>query len=208
MLNLEVLPVGPLRANCYLLGDPDGDSAVLIDPGDQAPTLLDWIGRRTISHILITHGDADHVGALAAVRTAVKAPVAIHPADAERFGIQAEHSLPHGTVIEAVGAAFHVFHVPGHTPGSVAFRIEEQDGPPRAIVGDAIFPGGPGHTRSPAALQTALRALASTVFTWPDETRLYPGHGEPTTVGAERAAFEAFTARPLPPDLHGDVTWR
>jgi hydroxyacylglutathione hydrolase len=95
-----------------------------------------------------------------------------------------------------------VVHVPGHTPGSVALRFDR-----RAIVGDAVFPGGPGHTDTPGALQTLLLSLQRTVFTWPDDTSLYPGHGDPTTVGDERPAFQAFLARPRPPDLCGDVTW-
>ena len=93
--------------------------------------------------------------------------------------------------------------VPGHTPGSVCLRL---DG--RAVVGDAIFPGGPGHTRSPEALAQSLVSLGLTVFTWPDETELYPGHGTPTTVGAERPAFEQFLQADHPPDLCGDVSWR
>jgi glyoxylase-like metal-dependent hydrolase (beta-lactamase superfamily II) len=181
---------------------------VLIDPGDQAQDLLDWIGEREIEYILITHGDADHVGALESVRATLQAPVGVHSKDAERFQIRADFHLEAGDRLKAAGVTLQVYHVPGHTPGSVAFLVEDPDGPPLAVVGDAIFPGGPGHTRSPEDLRTALEALAATVFTWPDETTLHPGHGDPTTVGAERAAFAAFTARPLPPGLHGDVTWR
>jgi glyoxylase-like metal-dependent hydrolase (beta-lactamase superfamily II) len=77
-----------------------------------------------------------------------------------------------------------------------------------AVVGDAIFPGGPGRTESPEALEQALAGLERTVFTWPDETALYPGHGEPTTVGRERPGFEAFLAAPRPAGLYGDVTWK
>jgi glyoxylase-like metal-dependent hydrolase (beta-lactamase superfamily II) len=77
----------------------------------------------------------------------------------------------------------------------------------RAIVGDAIFPGGPGHTASPDALQTALLSLQRTVFTWPDDTIFYPGHGDPGSVGEVRPAFQEFLARPRPADMCGDVTW-
>ena len=86
--------------------------------------------------------------------------------------------------------------------GSVCLRFDA-----RAIVGDVIFPGGPGHTSTPEELNQSLASLQRTVFTWPDETTLYPGHGQPTTVGQERAGFEAFLARPRPADLCGDVTW-
>ena len=95
-----------------------------------------------------------------------------------------------------------VIHVPGHTPGSEALRFDR-----RAIVGDAVFPAGPGHTGTPEALQTLLLSLQRTIFTWPDDTRLYPGHGESITVGAALSAFQEFLARPRPLDLCGDVTW-
>jgi glyoxylase-like metal-dependent hydrolase (beta-lactamase superfamily II) len=95
-----------------------------------------------------------------------------------------------------------VIHLPGHTPGSVCLRLNRI-----VIVGDTIFPGGPGYTESPQALAESLVSLGRTVFTWADETELYPGHGGPTTVGAERAAFERFLAADHPPDLCGELTW-
>jgi glyoxylase-like metal-dependent hydrolase (beta-lactamase superfamily II) len=96
-----------------------------------------------------------------------------------------------------------VVHVPGHTPGSVCLRLGKQ-----VIVGDAIFPGGPGHTTSPEALTQSLESLARRVFRWPDATELFPGHGSSTTVGAERESFEAFLAAERPANLCGDVAWR
>ncbi len=101
-----------------------------------------------------------------------------------------------------------IVHLPGHTPGSIGLQLIEESNFKRVVVGDAIFPGGPGQTSTPADLGLSLDTLARTVFTWPDSTELYPGHGVHTTVGAERAAFEAFRAKPLPPDLYGDVSWR
>jgi hydroxyacylglutathione hydrolase len=77
----------------------------------------------------------------------------------------------------------------------------------QTVVGDVIFPGGPGHTATPEALAQSIVSLGQTVFTWPDTTELHPGHGGATTVGAERPAFEQFIAAELPPDLCGDVSW-
>jgi len=129
--------------------------------------------------------------------------VGIHPAEAAAFGIRADFELRDGGRLWVGRCYVRLVHVPGHTPGSVALRFDR-----RAVVGDAIFPGGPGHTNSPEALQTALLSLQRTVFTWPDETSLYPGHGDSTTVGAERSAFQEFLARPRPSELCGDVTWQ
>jgi glyoxylase-like metal-dependent hydrolase (beta-lactamase superfamily II) len=117
--------------------------------------------------------------------------------------LRANFSLGDGMQIELGHGHLNIRHVPGHTPGSVCLRLDRC-----ALVGDAIFPGGPGHTVSPDALAQSLESLERTVFTWPDDTELFPGHGGPTTVGAERAAFVRFVATELPSDLCGDVTWR
>lgn len=208
MLQLRVLPVGEFQSNCYLIVETTRGQGVLIDAGDQAEEILRWIKPVKVNHILITHGHSDHVGALESVRRILDVPVGIHPADAESFDLKADFALQEGASI-VVGKGFlEVVHVPGHTPGSVAFRIVDAEGVMRAIVGDAIFPGGPGHTKTPEDFVTSMDALARTVFTWADEVVLYPGHGDPTTVGEERNAFEAFRIQKLPVDLCGDVTWR
>lgn len=208
MLELKVLSVGEYQSNCYLLVVPKTHHAILIDPGDQAEEILRFVGSLEIAHILITHGHIDHVSALEIVREALGAPVGIHPADVDAFGLRPDFLLEDGDGVGLMGEELRVSHVPGHTPGSVMFGLIERGELQGAVVGDAIFPGGPGHTETPQALVTSLDSLARTVFTWGDEVILYPGHGDPTTVGEERAAFESFRASPLPQDLYGDVAWR
>lgn len=208
VLELKVQPVGEYQSNCYLLVAPKTHQGILIDAGDDAQEILRFIEPLEITQILITHGHVDHVSALEVVRDALGAPVGIHPADVAEFGLRPDLTLEDGDSIDFAGEEIRVSHVPGHTPGSVIFGLIDRGDIRRAIVGDAIFPGGPGHTKTPQALATSLDSLARTVFTWGDEVILYPGHGGPTTVGEERAAFEAFRAGPLSPDLCGDVTWR
>lgn len=208
MLEIRALSVGEFLENCYLLVVPKSEQAVLIDPGDEAEKILEWVAPLQIQQIFITHGHADHVGALETVRKALDCPVGIHAADAEQFNVAADIHLEDGEIFTIGDEKLEVVHIPGHTPGSIALRLIEGERMGHAIVGDAIFPGGPGHTKDPEALRDLLNSLARTVFSWRDETMLYPGHGAPTTVGAERAAFNAFCANPLPPDLCGDVTWR
>ncbi len=208
MLDLLKLPVGEYLSNCYYVGHGSGQAGVLIDPGGDQAAILEWLEDKLVSHILLTHGHMDHVGALQPVREALAIPVAIHRLDAERFGVDADLTLEDGDQIAVGEELLRVVHIPGHTPGSLAFRLPADGGAHAALVGDAIFPGGPGHTRSPEDLSLSLDSLARTVFTWPDETILHPGHGGETAVGAERAAFEAFVQAPRPADLCGDVLWR
>jgi glyoxylase-like metal-dependent hydrolase (beta-lactamase superfamily II) len=201
-LELQRLEVGPWPMNCYLLRCPVSGELAIVDPGSDAEIILATAGQAPVQCILLTHGHPDHIGALEAVRQATGAPVGVHPADAARFGVQADISLADGMEVRVGEGRVRIAHVPGHTPGSICLRLNGQ-----VLVGDAIFPGGPGHTASPQDLMQSLKSLGRTVFTWLDATELYPGHGGHTTVQTERAAFRRFVGTDRPADLYGDVTW-
>jgi hydroxyacylglutathione hydrolase len=201
-LELQRLEVGPWPMNCYLLRCGLSGELAIVDPGSDAEMILEAAGHAPVRFILLTHGHPDHIGALGAVRQATGAPVGIHPADAERFGVQADVLLEDGMEIRVGKGCVRIAHVPGHTPGSICLRLNGQ-----VVVGDAIFPGGPGYTASPQDLIQSLDSLGRTVFTWPDATELYPGHGGHTMVQAEGAAFRRFVRTDHPADLSGDVTW-
>lgn len=205
LLELRMLTVSQWQENCYLLVDPQTSESLLIDPGAEAGRILDWASDTTVRAILLTHADVDHVGALDETRAKLNVRVGMHPADTElatKNDVAADYELNEGDVIQLGAHEIRVVFTPGHTAGSISLLFDS-----RAIVGDAVFPGGPGRTRSPEAFVTSLATLQRTVFIWPDETTLYPGHGVSTTVGKERPAFEAFLTRPRPNDLQGDVTW-
>jgi glyoxylase-like metal-dependent hydrolase (beta-lactamase superfamily II) len=191
-----------------LLIEDETDSAILVDAPAEENEILAWVAPYTVQQIVLTHGHIDHVGALEQVRNALDVPVAIHPADVKDFNLVPDQELMHGDKIHLGAASLEVVHIPGHTQGSIALKVIDEGSFSFALVGDAIFPGGPGHTKSNMALQQSLEALEKTVFTWQDTIALHPGHGGPTTVGDERVAFEAFRSKPLPPDLYGDVLWR
>ncbi len=209
-MSIELLrkALGSYQTNCYLLIDPESNEAILIDAPAEADSLLKWASPFTIRQIVLTHGHADHTGALERVRRVLGIPLGAHPADLVDFDLTADKLLQDGDTIALGDAALEVVHIPGHTQGSIALKVLDREGFQFAVVGDAIFPGGPGHTTSHQALRQSLEALEETVFTWPDDVVLHPGHGDSTTVGEERGAFEAFRKKPLSPELYGDVLWR
>jgi len=208
VLNLRVKSVGVDQANCYLIVDGNTKVGILVDPGAEGIALIEWIDDVSIQTILVTHAHPDHVGALEYVQRELGVDVGMHAADAKAFSQRPDYFLSDGQTIKLGDSHLQVVGLSGHTQGSIGFHILDVSTPPHVLVGDAIFPGGPGHTTSPADLEVALEILARTVFTWSDETILFPGHGEPTTVGTERNLFEAFYATPRSPELFGDVSWR
>jgi len=199
-LQLQILPLGEWQTNCYVL--TAGGESIVVDPAAEADRILAATEGTAVEAILLTHAHPDHVLALDEIRRATSAPLGLHPADAAAFGIRGDLDLHDGNVLTCGGAELRVVHTPGHTPGSLCFRFDR-----RAIVGDTLFPGGPGHSETPAALAQILASLGEKVFPWPNDTVFYPGHGQGSTIGAVRPAFEAFLARPRSPDLCGDVEW-
>jgi hydroxyacylglutathione hydrolase len=204
-LEVRMLTVGEWQENCYLMVEPLTRASLLVDPGAEAGRILQWLADTHVQMILLTHAHSDHVGALAEVRAALGVRVGLHPAEvalAEKNKVAPDFALNDGDIVHLGAHEIQVAYTPGHTPGGVCLRFGA-----RALVGDTIFPSGPGHTNTPAELNQILAALQQTVFTWPDDTLLYPGHGNETTVGRERPGFEAFMAKPRAADLFGDIAW-
>lgn len=195
--------VGPWPMNTYVIIDEESDKSAIVDPGAEAGKILGLTKGTEVDKILITHGHFDHVDALKEVKNATGVPVYMHPAEAEKFGLQYDVALSHNQIISIGDARVRAIHTPGHTLGMTCFDLV--DG--RIIVGDTIFVGGPGKTWSPEEFATTMRSMQEIVFNWPDETVFYPGHGPSGKIGEERAAFEAFVARGWSPNLYGDVTW-
>jgi glyoxylase-like metal-dependent hydrolase (beta-lactamase superfamily II) len=194
--------VGIFAENSYFLVEPSSLEAVAIDPGDEADRLLDVVRGRalTVRFILNTHGHIDHVGAVAEVKAATGAPFHIHEADlpflealpgqAAMFGLASppvpgvDGHLKDGQVftLGQDGISIQVIETPGHSPGSVSFRVGEV-----VFSGDALFQGSIGRTDLPGGdHETLLRSIHERLLVLPDATRVYPGHGPPTTIGRER----------------------
>ena len=195
--------VGPWSMNSYLVIDEDTRASAIVDPGADPEAIFTSAEETKIASILITHGHPDHVGALAEIKAATQSPVYISPLEAQKFSLDFDHPLKDGQEISIGKSRLTAIHTPGHTPGMIS--IDLTDG--RILVGDTVFVGGPGKTWSEDDFATTMRTMQEIIFTWPDDTRFYPGHGPSGVIGQERPAFDAFVQRGWSPRLYGDVTW-
>ena len=193
--------VGPLGCNCYVVGDPATKEAVVIDPGGDAAHLIEELVRLgvTVEAIVATHAHFDHLIAGQELRAHTGAPFHLHQAD--RFLLDWWHEsgrlflgveLPpppdvdsdaaEGLVLTAGDTRLEVVHTPGHSPGSISLV-----GGGALYSGDALFAGSVGRTDLPGGdTKTLVDAIKSKLFIMGDETPVYPGHGEPTTIGEEK----------------------
>jgi glyoxylase-like metal-dependent hydrolase (beta-lactamase superfamily II) len=153
-------------------------------------------------YILLTHDHMDHTGALSALRSKLGVPLASHILDSASISPAPEISLEDSATISLGNLEFRVLHTPGHTPGSLCFLNGRY-----LFSGDTLFPGGPGKTGSPAAFQQIIVSLNQKIFVLPDDTQIYPGHGDITDLEKEKEAYAVFSSRQHSPDLCGDVVW-
>ena len=203
---LEECAVEPFFKNGFVLGCEETREGVVLDPGDEVETLLEAVRRHDlrIKYILLTHAHLDHVTGVARAKEALSAPVALHrddlflyqaaPQQGLMFGIrvapQPDIDLFYDTGVPLRFGKYdvRVRHTPGHCPGGVCLAVS-RDGERSAtlFVGDTLFAGSIGRTDLPGgSLPVLLDSIRNVLFSYPDDTVVYSGHGEKTTVGRER----------------------
>ncbi len=200
MMIFKRVVVGALEVNCYIVADEETKEGVIVDPGDNADEIMDFIRKNQINvkYIINTHCHFDHIGGNKKVKEQTNALLALHAQElplleraegsAALWGFRVEPSPPPDILLQGgekllVGnIAIEVIHTPGHSPGGICLKVNG-----RVITGDTLFAGGIGRTDFPGGdAYTLLNSIKEKLFTLPDNTEIYPGHGPSSTIGNEK----------------------
>ena len=197
---LEILTVGELATNCYILGDEETKQGMVIDPGGDFEIIEAHLKKLKLSvkYIILTHGHVDHIGALSQLKKATKAEILIHSEDSAMLydpnqnlsifsgdkiiAIKADKLLEEGDIIQCGGIKLEVLHTPGHTPGGISLLTDKV-----IFTGDALFCGSVGRTDFPgSSYQELIDSIKEKILSKDDDFIIYPGHGPSSTIGEER----------------------
>ena len=189
-LLVRKIEVGAMENNVYVLECPATHEAFLVDGCFEPDQILEGATGAQIVGILQTHGHMDHVQALPALKERLAVPVYAHPGD--DYPIPIDHQLSDGDELKfGKDHVVKVFHTPGHTPGGVCFLTGKH-----LISGDTLFPGGPGNTwGNKDNFDRIIANIETKLFTLPDDTSVYPGHGKDTTIGTEKPHLQEWKDR-------------
>jgi glyoxylase-like metal-dependent hydrolase (beta-lactamase superfamily II) len=189
---IHKLVVGPVDNNVFVLRCKRTGDAVLLDAANEHEKLLDLARTLGVRTVLETHGHWDHIQAVPQMRDAGYS-VYVTEEDAEMLDGAYDEVLEDETVIEVGDLRLHTIKTPGHTPGSICFRLEDA---PVLFSGDTLFPGGPGATKFPGGdFDTIIGSIDRKLFTLPPDTLVLPGHGDDTTIGTERPHLDEWIER-------------
>jgi hydroxyacylglutathione hydrolase len=198
----EILPVGMLQCNCSIFGDEQTREAIVVDPGDNIPQILEILARHAlrVKAIVITHAHIDHIGGAAKLKQATGAPVYMNENDVElrdQLDVQAaglgmappertEIDTParEGDVLQLGPAEFQILATPGHTQGSISLWIPAEN---KLVAGDTLFRESVGRIDLPGGNgRQIVDSIREKLFKLPEDATVIPGHGEPTTIGHEK----------------------
>ncbi len=216
-MEMIIKALGMIQANCYILFDkskvvnPESKvDAIVIDPGDESEKIIEILDKKnlTLKYIILTHGHGDHIGAAAELRQLTGAPVLVHEADEVMLGdarmnfsasmpsfppisITADRFLVDGEEIDFSGGIIKVIHTPGHTLGGISLYIGNS-----VFTGDTLFRGSIGRTDLAGGnLETLKNSIIEKLYKLPDETLVFPGHGESSSIGWEKENNYYFNVR-------------
>ena len=201
-IRIERMELGPYGTNTYIVVCQKTGESLVVDAPGNASEIIESLRETRPRYILLTHDHFDHTGVLDELRSRLKVPLATHLENSSRLKTSPEKVLNHGDSIALGNLLVEVLHTPGHTPGGLCFKIGQY-----LLAGDTIFPGGPGRTNTPDDFRQILTSITTKIFSLPDDTMIYPGHGLETTVRKAKEEYAVFASRPGRADLCGDVLW-
>lgn len=181
--------------NVWVIGD--GHECVIVDAPHSVRAILGAVGDRRLTAILCSHAHDDHIGEVSTIRHATGAPAYLHPADLvlweQLYATPPDRTLADGDVVRVGDVDLHVLHTPGHSRGGCCFYAPALGA---VLTGDTLFQGGPGATgRSFSDFPTIIESITTKLFALPDETVVLTGHGDATTIGAERPHLQEWIDR-------------
>ena len=204
-LTIRRISVSEMDNNVYLLTAKSSGQQVLIDAADDLQAIQgllahaagDTAGTPKLALVATTHQHWDHVRALKELVAATGAPAAAGTDDADALPVAVERRLGHGDTVAVDGFELTAVHLRGHTPGSIALVYQDPQGPAHIFSGDSLFPGGVGNTQNdPQRFSQLMDDVTQRLFgAYPDSAVVHPGHGKPTTLGAERPHLGEWRAR-------------
>ena len=201
-ISIEKLQLGPWGTNTYIVVCKHTCESLVVDAPGEPDKVISRLKSTSPRFILLTHDHMDHIGALDELRSNLNVPLVAHAADSSKLSSPPEMLMNDGDTITLGDLELSVIHTPGHTPGGLCFLTGRY-----LLSGDTVFNDGPGRTSSPGGLKQIIESITTKIFTLPDDTQVFPGHGDSTVLKDEKDRYAVFASKSHEPGLCGDIVW-